>query len=312
MRQTICFCLSAVLLAGAFGGCDNKKKTHNDNDGQSVTENVTTTALNTENIDNTGKQFLGKWETYKVKVNGEIYETFYENYLLSSVCRLEITDDNKAKYYDNLNPHGKERVMEYNWGITVDEDGNDVLHMRSPDESFDCTVSQGEMIMTTPYYGDEADIYYLLPVSEFTVVETTTEAGLDKVDYSKFIGKWEASEITMGEEVYTENLGDYPVNVSFQLEMNKDNTASMSILNSSQSYKWEPEKKEQLYLWNDMEGFVMTIKGGTLVLDNENSESRFILKMKKVDQFTEYDFEAAANDIPDENILLEPEEETTT
>ena len=86
----------------------------------------------------------------------------------------------------------------------------------------------------------------------------------------------------------------------------------MSILNSSQSYKWEPEKKEQLYLWNDMEGFVMTIKGGTLVLDNENSESRFILKMKKVDQFTEYDFEAAANDIPDENILLEPEEETTT
>ena len=85
MRSIICFSLSAVLLAGALCGCDNKKKTNNDNNGQSVTEAVTTTAVNTDNIDNTGKQFLGKWETYKVKVNGETYETFYEDYLLSRI-----------------------------------------------------------------------------------------------------------------------------------------------------------------------------------------------------------------------------------
>lgn len=310
MRRIICFCLSAVLLAGAFCGCDNKKKP--DNDSQPVTEAVTTTAASTEPVDNTGKQFIGKWETYKVSVNGETYETVYADYPLSSVCRLEITDDKKAKYYDNLNPRGKERVFEYNWGITVDDDGNDVLHLMSPDERFDCTVSQGEMKMINAYMGDDSDIYYLLPVSEFTVVETTTEAGLDKVDYSKFMGKWEAAEITMDEEVYTDTLGDYPVNVSFQLEMKKDNTAVMTVLNSSQTYEWEPEKKDQLYMWNDMEGFAMTMQGSMLVLDNENAESRFILKLKKVDEFTEYDFEAAANSIPDENIILEPEEETTT
>ena len=109
----------------------------------------------------------------------------------------------------------------------------------------------------------------------------------------------------MGEEVYTDTLGDYPVNVSFQLEMKKDNTASMSILNSAQGYEWEPEKKTQLYMWNDMEGFAVTMQGNTLVLDNENAESRFVLKLKKVDEFTEYDFEAAANSIPDENIILD-------
>lgn len=310
MKRIICFCMSAVLLAGAFCGCDNKGS-KGGSDSKPVAETTESTTEAGE-IDNSSAKFLGKWETYKVSVNGEIYETAYAGYPLSSVCRLEITDDKKAKYYDNLNPRGKERVIEYNWNVVADKNGNDVMQLLSPDDRFDLTINQGEMTMINSVMGEDSDIYYLLPVNEFKVVEKTTEAGLDKVDYSGFMGKWEACEITMGEEVYSENIGDYPVNVSFQLEMNKDNTASMSILNSDQTYEWEPEKKDQLYLWNDMEGFAMTIQDGLLVLDNENPESRFILKLKKVSEFTEYDFEAAANSIPDENIILEPEEEPAT
>lgn len=307
MKKLFCLCMSAVLLAGAFCGCDKKN-----NKGGPGSKPVSTTAQNTTetgDIDNSSAGFLGKWETYKVSVNGEMYETSYAGYLLSSVCRLEITDDKKAKYYDNLNPRGKERVVEYNWEMSVDEDGNDMMQLLSPDDRFDLWINQGEMTMKNSIMGDDGDIYYLLPVNEFKVVERPTEAGLDKVDYSRFMGKWEAEEITMDEEVFTETLGDYPVNVSFQLEMSKDNTASMSVLNSETTYEWEPEKKDQLYLWNDMEGFSMTVEGGKLILDNENPESRFKLKMKKVESFTEYDFEAAASSIPDENIILEPEEE---
>ena len=270
------------------------------------------TEADTEPADNSAAPFIGNWETYKVSVNGDIYETSYAGYPLSSVAKLVIKEDNTAEFRDNLNPRGKERILEYKWSITSDKSGDDVLHLLSPDDRFDCTVSQGEMTMINADMGDESDIYYLLPVSEFTVIERPTEAGLDKVDYSKFMGKWEACEVRMDEEVFSETLGDYPVNVSFQIEIKKDNTALMAILNESQPFEWEPEKKDQLYLWNDMEGFSMTIKNGQLVLDNENPESPFVIKMKKVDKFTEYDFEAVADSIPDENIILDPEEEPET
>ena len=56
----------------------------------------------------------------------------------------------------------------------------------------------------------------------------------------------------------------------------------------------------------------MTVKDGKLIIDNENKEYPFLLKMEKVDSFTEYDFNAVSENIPDENILLEPETEATT
>ena len=314
MKKIFCFCISAVLLAGTFCGCTqkNEKSSSPQPTTEAVTEEATSTEASSENTDNSAAPFLGKWEAYKVSVNGETYETVYAGYPISSIAKLVIKEDNTAEYIDNLNPRGKDRSLEYKWGVTSDKSGNDVLHLLSPDDRFDCTVSQGEMIMVNADMGDETDIYYLLPVSEFTVIEKTTEAGLDKVDYSRFMGKWEACEITMGEEVYTDSLGDYPVNVSFQLELNKDNTASMNILNETQLYEWEPEKKTQLFMWNDMEGFALTVKDGKLVVDNENKEYPFLLKMEKVDSFTEYDFDAVSENIPDENILLEPEEEATT
>ena len=63
-------------------------------------------------------------------------------------------------------------------------------------------------------------------------------------------------------------------------------------------------------MWSGYEGFAVTLKDGELMLDDENG---MVLRMKRVDKFTEYDFEAANELIPDdENIILNPEEEPTT
>ena len=313
MRKFFCFCISAVLLAGTFCGCTSKNQGGNDNGqpttAEVTTEQVTATEAETGPVDNSASPFLGKWETYKVSVNGEVYESVYAGYPLSSIAKLVIKEDNTAEYIDNLNPHGKERVLEYKWSITSDKNGSDVLHLLSPDERLDCVVNQGEMTMTNPDMSDETDIYYLLSVSEFTEVEKNTEAGLDKVDFSRFMGKWEASHVTMGEEEYDEKLGEYPVYAAFRLELKKDHTAEMTIIGDIQEYEWEPETKDQLYMWSDYEGFVIKIESGSLVIDDEMG---LVIKLKKVNEFTEYDFEAVGDSIPDENILLEPEEEATT
>ena len=159
MKKIICFCLSAFLLAGTFCGCSDKKKTSSSSDSSSET----TTAENTDNnepIDNEGKQFLGKWESYKALVMGEEYETEYAGYPLSAVAKLEVNEDKTASMIVALNPHGKENTFEFAWSIT-NIDGDDVLHLASPTDFYDCTIKQGQMLMRYGDYDDGTIIYLM-------------------------------------------------------------------------------------------------------------------------------------------------------
>ena len=92
MKKIFCFCISAVLLAGTFCGCTQKnaKSSSPQPTTEAVTEEVTSTKASSENTDNSAAPFLGKWETYKVSVNGEEYETAYAGYPISSVAKLVI------------------------------------------------------------------------------------------------------------------------------------------------------------------------------------------------------------------------------
>ena len=304
MKKIICFCLSAVLLAGIFCGCSDKKNTKSSSDGSS-SETETTTS--NEPIDNEGKQFLGKWESYKALVMGEEYETEYAGYPLSAVAKLEVKDDKTATMIVALNPHGKENTFDFAWSIT-NIDGDDVLHLASPTDFYDCTIKQGQMLMRYGDY-DDGTIIYLMKTNKFTVIERPTEEGLDKADYSGFMGRWEAVEVNMDGEIHDETLGEYPINAAFKLEVFEDNNAAMSIIGETSSYEWEPDKKDQLYMWRDYEGFTMKLNGDKLCLDDEKGMK---ITLEKVDKFTEYDFSAAPEEIPDEDIILNPEEELTT
>lgn len=303
MRKLFTFCTAAAILTSCLSGCNTKKNTKKP---ENTTVNTTTSAPPepTTEIDNSGKHFLGKWESYKAIVLGEEYETTYAGYPLSAVAKVEIFDDHTATMIVALNPHGKERTYDYTWDIT-NEDGVDTLHLRNPDDPYDCKLERGQMIMTYADIDEDTQIF-LMPQSEFSVTEKTTEAGLDKADFSKFIGKWESYEVTSDGVTYTDNLGVYPVNVSFCLEIKKDRTSTMNVFGEPQEYEWEPEKKEQLYMWSDYEGFVIKPDGDSLVIDDEVG---LVIKLKKVDKFTDYDFTSAAEEIPDENILLDPTEE---
>lgn len=307
MRKLFTICTAAAIVSSCLSGCNTKKNTKT----PVPTTVNTTTAIpaTTEAADNSGKQFLGKWESYKAIVFGEEYETEYAGYPLSAVAKLEIFDDHTATMIVALNPHGKERSYDYTWDIT-NEDGVDILHLRNPDDPYDCKIEQGQMIMTYANIDEDTEIF-LMPQSEFSAPQKTTEAGLDKADFSKFMGKWESFEVTSDGETYTDKLGEYPVNVSFRLEIKNDHTTEMSVFGEPQEYEWEPEKKEQLYMWSDYEGFVITFDGDTLVVDDE---SGLVIKLKKVTDFDEYDFTSAVEEIPEENILLDPttEEEPTT
>lgn len=307
MKKIICFCLSAFLITGIFCGCSDKKKTSSSSKNESATVSAETTTESDEPIDNEGKQFLGKWESYKAYVLGEEYETEYAGYPLSAVAKLEVKDDKTATMIVALNPHGKENTFNFSWHIE-NIDGGDVLHLASPTDFYDCTIKQGQMLMRYGDY-DDGTIIYLMKTNQFTVIERPTEPGLDKVDYSSFMGRWEAEEVTMEDTVYNDKLGEYPINVAFRLEMFEDNNAVMSIIGETSSYEWEPDKKDQLYMWRDYEGFTMKCTDGKLYLDDEKGMK---ITLKQVEKFSEYDFNKTPEDIPDEDIILNPEEETTT
>ncbi|SFW26909.1 hypothetical protein [Ruminococcus flavefaciens] len=306
MKKIICFCLSAFLLAGTFCGCSDKKPRGSAK--ESATESATAEATtNNEPVDNEGKQFLGKWESYKALVMDVEYETEYAGYPLSAVAKLEVNDDKTATMIVALNPHGKENTFNFSWNIT-NIDGDDVLHLASPTDFYDCTIKQGQMLMRYGDY-DDGTIIYLMKTNKFTEIERPTEPGLDKADFSGFMGRWEAEEVTSDGTVYTDKLGEYPINAAFRLEVFEDNNAVMSIIGENSSYEWEPDKKDQLYMWRDYEGFTMKITDGKLYLDNENGLK---IRLKKVEKFSEYDFNVTPEDIPEEDIILNPEEETET
>lgn len=307
MKKIICFCLSAFLLAGTFCGCSDKKASKSSST-ESATENSDTeTTTDGETVNNEGKQFLGKWESYKALVMGEEYEDEYAGYPLSAVAKLEVNDDKTATMIVALNPHGKENTFNFAWSITND-DGDDVLHLASPTDFYDCTIKQGQMLMRYGDY-DDGTIIYLMKINQFTEIERPTEPDLDKADYSGFMGKWEAEEVNMDGEIHNDKLGEYPINAAFKLEVFEDNNAAMAIIGETSSYEWEPDKKDQLYMWRDYEGFTMKLINGKLCLDDEKGMK---ITLKKVDKFTEYDFSSSAEEIPDEDIILNPEEEPTT
>ena len=87
MKKIICFCLSAFLLTGTFCGCSDKKpKTSaDDSSAEIVTVQPDT---NNEPVDNEGKPFIGKWESYKALVMDVENETEYAGYPLSAVAKL--------------------------------------------------------------------------------------------------------------------------------------------------------------------------------------------------------------------------------
>lgn len=295
MKKMICSCLAVLMLSGCLTGCNGKnsdKSSGNDNN----------TIQETTYKDNTGKAYLGKWESYKAVVNGVTYETSYAGFPLSAVAQLEVFEDKTAQVNMALNPRGKTREYHYNWDISID----DMMYLRSPDDGYVCRLEQGQIIME--YAMDDGTDIYLLKVNEFTNNEAPTEPGLDKVDYSGFMGKWEAAEIVSDGVTYTDKLGEYPVYSAFRLELMEDNTSVMSVIGEPQSYEWSPEKKDQLYMWGDFEGFAVRLDGDMLVI---NDESSLTVKFKRVEDFSDFDFSAAHAQIPDENILLEPEEETS-
>lgn len=298
MKKLFCLFAAAFMLTCVLCGCSKIKGKPDSSSGVSVPAETT--------LAPEGKAFFGKWEAYKALVYGEVYENEYAGFPISAVARLEVFEDNTAVFRDALNKRGKEVVYNYNW--TLDEK-SDTLHLVNRDDKLDCVIEQGQMIITYADYDDGTKMY-LTRVNEFSDTTATTEAGLDKLDFSDYEKKWEAVEVKNGEEVFTETLGEYPVNAAFQLEIKPDNTAVMNIIGESQTYEWEAESKDQLYMWSGYEGFAVTLKDGELMLDDENG---MVLRMKRVDKFTEYDFEAANELIPDdENIILNPEEEPTT
>ncbi|SHM11283.1 hypothetical protein [Ruminococcus flavefaciens] len=300
MKKIICFCLAAAMFSGCIIGCSSKKKKNDPNNGttESSTSPETTTIT-----DNSGKPFLGKWESYKATVLGETYETTYAGFPLSAVAQLEVSEDGTAVVDISLNPRGKARSYNYSWEVTEDDE----LWLKSPDDGYFCRMEQGQMIMR--YADDDGTEIFLMPVSEFTNNETPTEAGLDNDDYKDFMGKWESFEVRSDGVTYTDKLGEYPVDVAFRLELFDDNTSTMAVIGDPMSYEWAPEKKGQMYMWGDFEGFSVKLENGILTVDDE---ANLRVKFKKVDKFRDFDFSSVADQMPEENIILDPEDEEVT
>ena len=307
MRKIFTFCTAAAILTSCLSGCNTKNNNKPKGSETATTTTETTPTEASTEADNAGKHFLGKWEAYKAIVFGEEYETEYAGYPLSAVAKLEIFEDHTATMIVALNPHGKERTYNYTWDVTK-EDGVDTLHLHHPDDPYDCQLEQGQMVMTYANIDEDTQIF-LMPQSEFSTPKSNKEEGLDKADFSSFMGKWESYEVTIDDETYTDKLGEYPVNVSFRLEVRNDSKTEMEVFGEPQEYEWEPEKKDQLYMWSDYEGFVIKQDGESLILDNEAGLN---IKLKKVDKFTDYDFTSAVEEIPEENILLDPTTEEPT
>lgn len=296
MKKLFYLFLTAVMLAGCLTGCKSVKKASTPGVSSQINTADDTPA------DNTSKPFLGKWETYKAYVNDQYYETEYVGYPMPALMKIEVFDDKNAEITTALNPHHKDVTESYKWYITT-ENGCDTLHIVSPDDRYACLIEQGQMTVRYADY-DDGTIIYLNKVSEFTPSAPEKDKEAENADFSSYMGRWQSEEITIDGETYTDKVGEYPVEVSFRMELFEDNTCVMNIFGDPVTYEWDTETKDNLYMWTTYEGFVIKKEGSNLIIDNENG---IIVKFHKVSEFTDYDFTAAADSAPDEDIILYPE-----
>lgn len=136
------------------------------------------------------------------------------------------------------------------------------------------------------------------PVSE-EVTEITTHEYLEDADPTAFLGKWECEKILVdGEEI--DNLMGMPVYTLYQYDIMDDGTAGIS--DSLMAIATEDDMLD--YTWGLISENEIEIVGanGTVIqftLDGDylvNSESNTEVYLKKVDEFTPFDFQAFVDD----------------
>lgn len=274
MKKLI-ICAAAAVLAICAAGCENKNNTP---DESSAPAETTTAAEPSEATTNDPIiKFLGKWEAVKAASAGQIIEDNYYGYPFSAVAKLEIFDNNIAEFRSALNSHGKETVHEYAWTL---ENGELILEDNMG--RLKCSLRQGQLVMTAADTEGASEIF-LLSVNEFTSTSEPPPEYLSSMSFEQFEGKWESFEINADDTVYTDYIGEYKVNSAFRLEIYPDRTAALLLFGSLVEYQWEPESENQLYLWNEGEGFTATLEDDVLLFDNEDNLQ---VKMHLVDEYS--------------------------
>lgn len=265
----------AAVLALCTAGCEKNKTAGNDS--SEVTETTKAADQVEATTGNPIKKYLGKWEAVKASASGQVMEDNYYGYPFNAVAMLEIFDDHTAEFRSALNSHGKETVREYAWEL---ENGELILEDNMG--RLRCYLRQGQLVMTA---GDQegASEIFLLSVNEFSSQHEPPPEHLSSLSFEEFQGKWESFEVKADDVVYTDYIGEYNVNSAFRLEIYPDGKAELLLFGSFVSYQWEPESENQLYIWNEGEGFAATLEDDVLLFDNEIDLQ---VKMHMVDEYS--------------------------
>lgn len=274
MKKLI-MCTAAAVLALCAAGCEKQKT--DAPESSAITETTAAIETTEPGTENTVKVYLGKWEAIKAVSGDTMMEDSYNGYPFSAVAMLEIFSDHTAELRSALNSRGKESVHTYAWTM---EDGDIILDDGA--ERLKCTLRMGQLIMSAAESEGASEIY-LLSVNEFSSKHEPLPEHLSSLSFEEFQCKWESFEIKADDVVYTDYIGDYKVNSAFRLEIYSDRTAKLLIFGSSVKYQWEPESENQLYLWNEGEGFAATLEDDVLLLDNENNLQ---VKMQSVEEYS--------------------------
>lgn len=258
-----------------------------------VTETTAPPPKKTETSD-----YYGKWVPYKMVVDNDLYEVYYNDVPLEQIYQLEISDDGTAVIGSGF-PDSVSQT--YSWefkGKAIVLSGENGIYGDIVDDSLILNNAEGMKV-----YMERTDEFPTMKESVYDAIcdmnggeielpELYVENSESTAD--DYIGKWECSSYEVDGEVFKDELYGVPLNALFQVEIKDDNTAVFNVGGTDEEavvteYEWQINDSGCIELYED--GELVTVgqlKDGELCLDEGVDVTRF----RSVEKFTDFDWES--------------------
>ncbi|MGN0614305.1 MAG: hypothetical protein ACI4JB_10465 [Porcipelethomonas sp.] len=106
-----------------------------------------------------------------------------------------------------------------------------------------------------------------------------------------FVGKWECTEMTYGGETIEGDYMGVPVGSMFQVEFKDDNTGSIMVVGEdAATFDWKADG-DTVTITADGEDVEITKDGDQLVAKEGEGDDETSFKLKKVDEFSEFNLD---------------------
>lgn len=237
---------------------------------------------------------VGKWELKEMESGGNVYKDEVLGLPIAILFQFEFKDDGTVEMMQS--EYGQD-IKRATMGWKPKENGLWLLNANG-DETVSFTLENGLL-------GGSLGTTYirLIKVDEFTEYDPSSAAQEDDstpasdLDTEDVVGKWELEEMRSGAMTLKGTYLETPVAVMIQLEFDSDGSGRIKRnefgKEESQNIQWWMDDNTLKVRFEDDTPDDITdfqLKNDLLTASMIDSGQTLTVKLKKVDQFTEFDF----------------------